>query len=59
MLIEDLEDEVKNGITDEAKAHLEFEKMLASAKKVKEDLITKNTNLEEFCRHKRAWLCLM
>jgi len=47
MLIEDLEDEVKNGITDEAKAHLEFEKMLASAKKVKEDLITKNTNLEE------------
>jgi hypothetical protein len=47
MLIEDLEDEVKNGIKDEAKEHEEFEKMLASAKKVKEDLITKTTNLEE------------
>jgi len=47
MLIEDLEDEVKNGIKDEAKAHEEFEDMLKSAKKVKEDLITKTTNLEE------------
>jgi len=46
MLIEDLEEEVKNGIKGEAEAHSEFEKMLNSAKKLKEDLITKKTNLE-------------
>jgi len=47
MLIEDLEDEVKNGIKAEADAHAEFEKMLKSAKQVKKDLITKKTNLED------------
>lgn len=47
MLIEDLNDEISNGMKNEASAQMEFEKQLAAATKLKEDLITKKNNLEE------------
>jgi len=47
MLIEDTEDEIKNGIKDEAAAQTEFEKQLAAAKKLIETLEEKKVNLEE------------
>jgi hypothetical protein len=47
MLIEDLEYEIKNGVKDEVAAQLEFEKNLEVAKKLKESLKEKKTNLEE------------
>merc|ERR1719434_661317 len=47
MLIEDLEDEIKNGTKDEVDAQLEFEKNMEVAKKLKESLEEKKTNLEE------------
>jgi len=47
MLIEDLEDEIKNGTKDEVDAQLEHEKAMEVAKKLKESLEEKKTNLEE------------
>jgi len=47
MLIEDLEDEIKNGTKDEVDAQLEFEKAMEVAKKLKDSLEEKKTNLEE------------
>jgi len=47
MLIEDLEDEIKNGVKDEVDAQLEHEKAMDVAKKLKESLEEKKTNLEE------------
>merc|ERR1712228_684440 len=46
-LIEDLNDEVKNGMADEAASQLSYEKLLKSAEDLKADLETKQTNLEE------------
>merc|ERR1719482_1323520 len=47
MIKEDLEDEIANGIKDEENDQVEFEEQLAAAKKLKQDLIDKKTNLEE------------
>merc|ERR1719469_54258 len=46
MLIEDAEDEIKNGIKNEATSQIEFEKQKAAAEKLKEDLINTKDNLE-------------
>merc|ERR1719277_984012 len=46
MLIEDAEDEIKNGIKNEAAAQLEFEKQLKAAETLKANLIAKKTDLE-------------
>merc|ERR1719345_557346 len=45
MLIEDLEDEIKNGIKDEAKTPEEFEADMKAAENLKEELIEKKVNL--------------
>merc|ERR1719375_2504957 len=45
MLIEDLEDEIKNGIKDEAKTQEEFEADMKAAETLKEELIEKKVNL--------------
>jgi len=47
MLIEDLEDEIKNGTKDEGDAQAEHEKAMDVAKKLKESLVEKKTTLEE------------
>merc|ERR550537_301355 len=47
MLKEDLEDEIKNGIKDEADAQMEYEKQMAAAKKLLESLEEKKVNLEQ------------
>jgi predicted nucleic acid-binding Zn-ribbon protein len=46
MLIEDLQDEIKNGIKDEEAAQLDFESRLAAAKKLQKELEEKKVNLE-------------
>lgn len=46
MIIQDLNDEISNGMKNEAATQMEFEKQLAAATKLKEDLITKKENLE-------------
>jgi hypothetical protein len=46
MLMEDLEDEIKNGIKDEVAAQAEFEKQVATAKALIKDLEEKKTDLE-------------
>merc|ERR1719443_1563514 len=47
MLKEDLEDEIKNGVKDEAAAQKEYEKQMEAAKKLLEELHEKKSNLEE------------
>merc|ERR1719361_3251719 len=47
MLIEDLNDEIKNGMKNEEKSQLEFEAWLKSAKELEASLVAKKTNLEE------------
>merc|ERR1719213_804043 len=47
MLIEDLQDEIKNGIKNEVGAQGEYEKRLDAAKKLVEELEEKKDNLEE------------
>merc|ERR1719428_2765322 len=47
MIIEDLNDEIKNGMKNEEQNQLEFEKWMKAAKKLEADLIAKKTNLEE------------
>jgi hypothetical protein len=47
MLIEDLEDEIKNGLKDEATTQEEHEKEMKKAENLKEELIEKKTNLED------------
>jgi len=47
MLIEDLQDEIKNGIKEEGETQLEYEAEMKAAKKLKEELIEKKVNLEE------------
>jgi len=46
MLKEDLEDEVKNGVKDEIAAQAEFEKQVAAAKALIDDLQEKEANLK-------------
>jgi len=46
MLIEDLNDEISNSMKAEASAQEEYEKQLAAAEQLKQDLITKVDNLE-------------
>jgi len=46
MLIEDLQDEIKNGVKDEEAAQLDFEARLAAAKKLQKELEEKKVNLE-------------
>jgi predicted nucleic acid-binding Zn-ribbon protein len=46
MLIEDLQDEIKNGMKDEEAAQLDFESRLAAAKKLQKELEHKKVNLE-------------
>jgi hypothetical protein len=46
MIIEDLEDEVKNGVKDEVSSQTEYEKAMATAKKLREELRAKKVNLE-------------
>merc|ERR1719469_1039284 len=46
MLIEDAEDEIKNGIKNEATSQIEFEKQKAAAEKLKEELIQNKNDLE-------------
>merc|ERR1719231_2143178 len=47
MIKEDLDDEITNGVKEEEGDQVEFEAQLAAAKKLKQDLIDKKTNLEE------------
>jgi len=47
MLIEDLHDEILNGMKEEHLAQTAYEKQLAAAEALKADLITKKTNLEQ------------
>merc|ERR1719160_325555 len=47
MLKEDLEDEIKNGIKDEAAAQTEYEKQMEAARKLIESLTERKVNLEE------------
>lgn len=47
MIIQDLDDEIKNAMKDEAAAQLEFEGQLAAAEKLQEDLEVKKINLED------------
>jgi hypothetical protein len=47
MIIEDLNDEIKNGMTNEEKNQLEFEEWLKTAKQLEADLVAKKLNLEE------------
>merc|ERR1719207_483769 len=47
MIMEDLEDEISNGIKDEEESQAEFGKQLLAAKNLKQDLINKKTDLEE------------
>merc|ERR1719476_252582 len=47
MLIEDLQDEIKNEMKEEEETQLEYEKEMKAAKKSKEELIEKKVNLEE------------
>jgi len=46
MLIEDLQDEIKTGIKDEGSAQAEYEKQVAAAEKLVEDLKEKKVNLK-------------
>jgi hypothetical protein len=46
-LIEDLSDEVKNGMADEAGAQLSYEELLKTAEDLKANLNTKKTNLND------------
>jgi len=45
MIIEDLEDEVKNGVRDEVAAQTEYEKSMDTAKKLRASLVEKKVNL--------------
>ncbi len=47
MLIEDLQDEIKNGMKDEEETQLEYEAEMKAAKKLKDELVSKWVNLEE------------
>jgi len=47
MLIEDLQDEIKNETKDEEATQLEYESEMAAAKKLEEELTEKKINLEE------------
>merc|ERR1719207_417340 len=47
MIMEDLEDEISNGIKDEEESQAEFGKQLLAAKNLKQDLVNKKTNREE------------
>jgi len=46
MIIEDLEAEVKNGVSDEVAGQIEYEKALATAQKLRKELVGKKVNLE-------------
>jgi len=46
MLIEDVADEIKNGMKAEEEAQLAYEEQMATAKKLRESLVTKKVNLE-------------
>merc|ERR1719247_1908213 len=46
MIKEDLDDEIKNGVKEDIESQVEFEEQLNAAKKLKQDLIDKKTNLE-------------
>jgi hypothetical protein len=46
MIIEDLEDEIKNSQKEEASTQVEYEKMMKAASELKEDLIAKKISLE-------------
>jgi len=46
MIIEDLDDEIKNGMKEEESTQMEYEKMMAAAKALEEDLIAKRISLE-------------
>merc|ERR1719183_1253549 len=47
MIKEDLEDEISNGVKEEAETQTKFEEQLGDAKKLLEDLKAKKTNLEQ------------
>merc|ERR1719353_1194982 len=47
MIKEDLDDEISNGVKTEESDQVEFEAQLGSAKKLKQDLLDKKTNLED------------
>merc|ERR1719482_1458047 len=47
MIKEDLDDEIKNGVKEEEESQAEFMAQLASAHKLKQDLIDKKTDLED------------
>jgi len=47
MIIEDLDDEIKNGMKAEEEAQLEYESQMDAAKKLKEELVAKKVSLEE------------
>jgi len=47
MIIEDLNDEIKNGMKAEEEAQLEYESQMDAAKKLKEELVAKKVSLEE------------
>merc|ERR1712113_1319015 len=46
MLIEDVADEIKNAMKAEEEAQLAYEEQMATAKKLREKLVTKKVNLE-------------
>jgi len=47
MIIEDLNDEIKNGMKSEEEAQLDYESQMAASKQLKEDLVAKKVSLEE------------
>mmetsp|Transcript_28441 Transcript_28441/g.80831 ORF Transcript_28441/g.80831 Transcript_28441/m.80831 type:complete len:726 (-) Transcript_28441:28-2205(-) len=47
MIIEDLDDEIKNGMKAEEESQLEYESQMHAAKKLKEELVAKKVSLEE------------
>eukprot|EP00429_Kryptoperidinium_foliaceum_P067365 CAMPEP_0176062160 /NCGR_PEP_ID=MMETSP0120_2-20121206/30996_1 /TAXON_ID=160619 /ORGANISM="Kryptoperidinium foliaceum, Strain CCMP 1326" /LENGTH=724 /DNA_ID=CAMNT_0017395725 /DNA_START=59 /DNA_END=2233 /DNA_ORIENTATION=- len=47
MIIEDLNDEIKNGMKAEEEAQLEYESQMTAAKKLREELVAKKVSLEE------------
>jgi len=47
MIVEDLSDEIKNGVKAEAEAHTSWEEQMATGTKLEEELVAKKVSLEE------------
>jgi len=54
MIVEDLSDEIKNGVKAEAEAHTSWEEQMATATKLEEELYAKKVSLEEAIAKRRG-----